>query len=1510
MRRILGALLALTIAAQAPAQVQTQGLPARFIATFPGTGVESSAVLGQIIRTVTKSGGTVTFTGQAEDESPATFTLDREIFVPSPTTALVSPTAAMFEAGRVTFWNGNVYRVARNVDHEATGLVVTWTPYADDLFLGTVDSFFDVPACTAVNVGYFYFIRGQLRGFYECVRIGTTSAHNWEASAPTNYGLQTAQYIGRFATEAGATSHATAPFDIAYWYDDNSVPQIVTAFSLPTATEFSYYWDHLIDVAGWALSGEETLIPRGKLVFGTPSDGQVVTWSDANSRLQWANAAAGGSGNIQDGTGPNQLATWNQATSQWIPQTLAVLLGAASWAWDAADEQITVSGDPVIAATVIGQAALAGGVQTALDNISAGTGNDGWSPLLAITTDGERRVLRLAGWTGGEGSQPGMVGQFLGPSGLVSAVADAVDIRGATGPAGTAGAGAFRGLYSTTATYVRGDTVYFQTGTYNEFWIAVNGTQASATHPHYATDSGWSLVTSRGEYRGVASDDSAFYRGGHIARANSNLYLYVGTSGDFTRTTITTSSDWQILTALAFSQLTGQIAAAQIPDDAIQRRMVATDTITKDELHWNGSEPGLLKLTIADEFISVDQLQTDDIQNEVVTREKLSLAVRNQLDDGDITGVTAGSGLTGGGNTGTVALAVAADGITNAHVADDAIQTANVLDGAITIPKLAQDVENRLNAFVNLASVNFQIAAHNTSTSAHADLRELAYYGNWSSTVNYVRGATVSHSGALWQAETNPAVDDEPRLYASAVWRQISNSVQWRGDSSSLTSYTSGDIVRHNSEIYLYGGTSPTTNPPPSDGWVSLTAAGSGGGASSFDDLTGTINDTQIPDDRITARMVADNTIDSARLTEIFRQEHGTYLKTVTVDTNIFTGNGTSGSGISFIAGAIQTPHYRDASITEVKLAQAVRNQLGVEGPEGPEGPQGPAGNVVTVLGEGDGMVRTNIITDHALTQATIVAEDAFANIPVLVTTINQYDWIEVYARQSSELWSGRIRVNEDAANNIGDASIGGAVSAAIAGAHPVLYGGNRERLVFATSDQAANTQLYWGSPDVGLNSSMRLTIWGLSEGVIPGNAHELTEGEATDSTSTAFGLISGQRLQQASRADLPTVSQADATAGTATDRRAWTAERVRQGASAAIDTRIIRVDHTPPVATAANASSVVLVGNTGDAFVQRQETHHGTAATATWQNYIDTASLGAFGNPPTPQVNRTYFNTGLRIWFRAISYAGQLRWVSGGEPDAWRGYAPSENVAAANNVDAVDDVVYIANLFRLRQVVTFTPGTNTAVSRTWENQRDSDWEGAATATERFYRAGEFATVVDTGDTIAYLCNTAGDYSLSTIPSSTGWTRVTPPILTRIQTSDANPLDDYDLTFTNQRIWHDTNFVFTAAMLASTRLEVTVISASMLFNRTFHPSHFESLTAGTGGQDVDIDSTLTPPAPVPDGRTPTAMPMAAADGDSGTDLRIWLGRDSDNSLLVAIRPGSSSRALIDNVLRVRAWYHK
>ena len=85
-------------------------------------------------------------------------------------------------------------------------------------------------------------------------------------------------------------------------------------------------------------------------------------------------------------------------------------------------------------------------------------GDNGWSPVLSVVTDGQRRVLRLVYYVGGTGTAPTIpTNNYIGSTGLTD-LANAVDIRGATGATGPA-ANAFNVIASPGQTDIVADQV-------------------------------------------------------------------------------------------------------------------------------------------------------------------------------------------------------------------------------------------------------------------------------------------------------------------------------------------------------------------------------------------------------------------------------------------------------------------------------------------------------------------------------------------------------------------------------------------------------------------------------------------------------------------------------------------------------------------------------------------------------------------------------------------------------------------------------------------------------------------------------------------------------------------------------------------------------------------------------------------------------------------------------------------------------------------------------------------
>lgn len=86
---------------------------------------------------------------------------------------------------------------------------------------------------------------------------------------------------------------------------------------------------------------------------------------------------------------------------------------------------------------------------TGADGTDGIDGSNGWTPVFANVADGSRFVQQITDWVGGEGTKPA-TGKYVGATGLVTLIADAVDIRGASG----AGSGDVVGPVSSTTGHI------------------------------------------------------------------------------------------------------------------------------------------------------------------------------------------------------------------------------------------------------------------------------------------------------------------------------------------------------------------------------------------------------------------------------------------------------------------------------------------------------------------------------------------------------------------------------------------------------------------------------------------------------------------------------------------------------------------------------------------------------------------------------------------------------------------------------------------------------------------------------------------------------------------------------------------------------------------------------------------------------------------------------------------------------------------------------------------------
>lgn len=103
------------------------------------------------------------------------------------------------------------------------------------------------------------------------------------------------------------------------------------------------------------------------------------------------------------------------------------------------DSEYQVSSDPCACSNPsTGETASSGAIPPFIPPVG-GSGKDGWTPLLAVVPRGANEdVLRVEDWFGGQGTKP-VTGRYLGPSGLVTDINLATNIRGLQGIQGPQG---------------------------------------------------------------------------------------------------------------------------------------------------------------------------------------------------------------------------------------------------------------------------------------------------------------------------------------------------------------------------------------------------------------------------------------------------------------------------------------------------------------------------------------------------------------------------------------------------------------------------------------------------------------------------------------------------------------------------------------------------------------------------------------------------------------------------------------------------------------------------------------------------------------------------------------------------------------------------------------------------------------------------------------------------------------------------------------------------------------
>lgn len=235
---------------------------------------------------------------------------------------------------------------------------------------------------------------------------------------------------------ATSTVRATLALGDGLTLESASVISAAVAKSAMTAWPRGEYSADLVDTTGGGASRIMAVrfsydLP-GNLVNGVGNRKAFVSWSD-NTALVTATGAVGPSGP----PGPQGWSPELATVSDGARRVLQVVdwVGGLGTKPDAGDYVGATGLVPLIADAIDirGPQGLQGiqGDQGP-QGIQGIQGQKGWSPALAVIADDQRRVLQVIDWVGGAGSKPA-TGDYVGLTGLVAAIEDAIDIRGPAG---------------------------------------------------------------------------------------------------------------------------------------------------------------------------------------------------------------------------------------------------------------------------------------------------------------------------------------------------------------------------------------------------------------------------------------------------------------------------------------------------------------------------------------------------------------------------------------------------------------------------------------------------------------------------------------------------------------------------------------------------------------------------------------------------------------------------------------------------------------------------------------------------------------------------------------------------------------------------------------------------------------------------------------------------------------------------------------------------------------------